>query len=66
MCGPVCKRGVCLTPLPGRIGMGSICTSPSINSACHSVLEKQVILNDSLIEKDCMSGDKRPGSKAPS
>lgn len=38
--------------------MDSICTLPRINSACHSVLEKQVILNDSLIEKDCMSGTK--------
>lgn len=44
--------------------MGSICTLPGINSACRSVLEKQVILNESLIEKDCMSRDERTGRKS--
>ena len=39
--------------------MSSVCMLPRINSAYHHVLEKQVILNDSLTEKDCMSGDKK-------
>lgn len=41
--------------------------APSVhymNSECHSVLEKPVILNDSLIEKDCMSGDRGAGRKS--
>lgn len=59
--GPVCERGVFYLLCWQRGWAPSV---HYINSECHSVLEKPVILNDSLIEKDYMSGDRGAGRKS--
>lgn len=43
-----------------------MCMLPRINSASRCVLEKQMILNDSLIEKYCMFGNSKKSSSQSS